>query len=86
MELCLPVPPQRARCGPTQPGTGNTCECADARGMFSLRVALCASVTWNVVGTGGCLPMKRQGGSVRRTNAYAHTHVQSGNPTVTPSF
>lgn len=38
MELCLPVLPQREGCGPIQPGTGNTCECADARGMFSLRV------------------------------------------------
>lgn len=36
MQLCLPVPPQRERRRPIQPGTGNTCECADARGMFLL--------------------------------------------------
>lgn len=61
-ELCLPVPPQSAMPGPTQPvrgwcgggggGAGNTCECADAQGMFSLRAGPFVHVAWNVAASG----------------------------------
>lgn len=83
MELCLPVPPQRECYRPIQPGTGNTCECADARGMFLLladRVCMSHGMLLRIVFAYAapewlCL-----------TNKHIHTHIQSGNPSVTPSF
>lgn len=79
MQLCLPVPPQRERCRPIQPGTGNTCECADARGMFFAVCGTFVPVAWNVVGNGCvCLCSARV--------AMSDTRVWSGKASVPPSF
>ena len=53
--------------GPAQPETGNTCECADAWGMFSVEVGC---VTWNVAVSNRVCPC-----SASKTGTQDATHT-----------
>lgn len=57
--------------------------CGCSRNVFALS-GPCVYVTWNVVANRVCLCSARV--AVSNEQTHTHTHIQSGNPSVTPSF